>query len=177
MILAVYWALICFAVLRASVHLVGGHCNAILHPRHCILDPNMGRNNFGFGYCPKSNGPYPRFSRNCDFRNPGDSARDFATSLLSRRLDASLLTGANGFTGGAVANALIAVGRRVRGLVRDKMKAELVATHGIEAVVGPLGNVAVLYAKAQVANAAVNAASSDHHGAVEVLIAAMSGSG
>src|SRR6516225_3733857 len=87
------------------------------------------------------------------------------------------LTGANGFIGGAVAKALIAAGHRVRGLVRDKTKAELVAAHGIEAVVGSLDDAAVLHAEAQAADAAVNAASSDHRGAVEILIAAMSGSG
>ena len=87
------------------------------------------------------------------------------------------LTGANGFIGGAVAKALIAVGHRVSGLVRDKTKAELVAAHGIEPVVGSLDDAAVLYAEAQAADAVFNAASSDHRGAVEVLIAAMSGSG
>jgi nucleoside-diphosphate-sugar epimerase len=86
------------------------------------------------------------------------------------------LTGANGFIGGAVAKALIAAGHRVRGLVRDKTKAELVAAHGIEAVVGSLDDAAILHAEAQAADAAVNAASSDHRGAVEVLIAALSGS-
>ena len=87
------------------------------------------------------------------------------------------LTGANGFIGGAVAVALVAAGHRVRGLVRDKAKAEMVTAHGVEAVVGTLHNAALLQAEARVADAVVNAASSDHRGAVEALIAAMSGSG
>ncbi len=87
------------------------------------------------------------------------------------------LTGANGFIGGAVANALIAAGHRVRGLVRDTTKAELVAALGVEAVVGSLDDAALLQAEAWAADAVVNAASSDHRGAVEALIAAMSGSG
>jgi nucleoside-diphosphate-sugar epimerase len=87
------------------------------------------------------------------------------------------LTGANGFIGGAVALALIAAGHRVRGLVRNKAKAERVATYGVEAVVGSLDDAAVLQTEARAADAVINAASSDHRGAVEALIAAMSGSG
>jgi nucleoside-diphosphate-sugar epimerase len=87
------------------------------------------------------------------------------------------ITGANGFIGGAVASALIADGHRVRGLVRNKAKADAVAAHGIEAVVGSLDDARLLQAEAQAADAVVNAASSDHRGAVEALIAALSGSG
>jgi len=87
------------------------------------------------------------------------------------------LTGANGFIGGAVAVALIAAGHRVRGLVRNKAKAERVATYGVEAVVGSLDDAAVLQTEARAADAVINAASSDHRGAVEALIAAISGSG
>jgi nucleoside-diphosphate-sugar epimerase len=87
------------------------------------------------------------------------------------------LTGANGFIGGAVALALIAAGHRVRGLVRNKAKAEVVAAYDIEAVVGSLEDAAVLQAEARAADAVINAASSDHRGAVEALIAALSDSG
>src|SRR5262249_21398307 len=61
--------------------------------------------------------------------------------------------------------------------VRNKAKAELVATYGVEAVVGSLDDTAVLQTEARAADAVINAASSDHRGAVEALIAAMSGSG
>ncbi|HEY7247842.1 MAG TPA: NAD-dependent epimerase/dehydratase family protein [Xanthobacteraceae bacterium] len=87
------------------------------------------------------------------------------------------LTGANGFIGGAVAVALIEAGHRVRGLVRSTAKAELVGTHGVEAVVGSLDDAALLQTEARAADAVINAASSDHRGAVEALIAAISGSG
>jgi nucleoside-diphosphate-sugar epimerase len=87
------------------------------------------------------------------------------------------LTGANGFIGSAVALALAAAGHRVRGLVRDNAKAKTVAKYGIEAVVGSLDDAAVLQAEARTADAVINAASSDHRGAVEALIAALSGSG
>jgi nucleoside-diphosphate-sugar epimerase len=87
------------------------------------------------------------------------------------------LTGANGFIGGAVATALIAAGHRVRGLVRDSAKADVVARHGIEPVLGSLDDVTLLRAEAHAADAVVNAASSDHRGAVEALLAGLAGSG
>ena len=87
------------------------------------------------------------------------------------------LTGANGFIGGAVAATLIAAGHRVRGLVRDKAKADMVTAYGIDAVIGSLDDAAVLQDEARAADAVINAASSDHRGAVETLIAALSGSG
>jgi nucleoside-diphosphate-sugar epimerase len=87
------------------------------------------------------------------------------------------LTGASGLIGGAVASALIAQGHTVRGLVRSKAKAEAVAAHGVEPVLGSLDDAALLHANAQAADAVVNAASSDHRGAVEALIAALAGSG
>ena len=86
------------------------------------------------------------------------------------------LTGATGFIGGAVAVSLIAAGHHVRGLIRNGAKAETVATHGIEPVIGSLDDAAVLQAEARAADAVINAASSDHRGAVEALIAALSGS-
>ncbi len=87
------------------------------------------------------------------------------------------LTGANGFIGGAVAAALAAAGHRVRGLVRSKEKSELITAHGVEAVIGSLDDGALLQAEARAADAVINAASSDHRGAVEALIGALSGSG
>jgi nucleoside-diphosphate-sugar epimerase len=87
------------------------------------------------------------------------------------------LTGANGYIGGAVGCALIATGHKVRGLVRDKAKAELVTAYGIEPVTGSLDDAALLQTEARAAEAVINAASSDHRGAVEALIATLSGSG
>src|SRR5579872_2909115 len=87
------------------------------------------------------------------------------------------LTGANGFIGGAVACALIGKGHRVRGLVRDNAKAETVAAYGMEPVIGSLDDAALLQAQARTADAVVNAANSDHRGAVEALIAGLAGSG
>jgi len=87
------------------------------------------------------------------------------------------LTGANGFIGGAVAAALTAAGHRVRGLVRTPANADAVAHHGTEPVIGSLDDAVLLQAEARAAEAVVNAASSDHRGAVEALIAGIAGSG
>jgi nucleoside-diphosphate-sugar epimerase len=87
------------------------------------------------------------------------------------------LTGANGFIGGAVASALAADGHAVRGLVRDRAKADLVAVHGVDPVVGSLDDVALLQSEAEASDGVINAASSDHRAAVEALIAGLAGSG
>jgi nucleoside-diphosphate-sugar epimerase len=87
------------------------------------------------------------------------------------------MTGANGFIGGAVAAALIVDGHRVRGLVRDKTKAQAVAAHGIDPVIGTLDDAALLRDEAAASDGVVNAANSGHRGAVETLIAGLAGSG
>jgi nucleoside-diphosphate-sugar epimerase len=86
------------------------------------------------------------------------------------------LTGANGFIGGGVAAALIADGHAVRGLVRDQAKAEAVAVHGIDAVIGSLDDAALLQAEARASDGVVNAANSDHRGAIDAIIAGLAGS-
>ena len=87
------------------------------------------------------------------------------------------LTGANGFIGSAVALALTRAGHVVRGLVRNSANAKIIAEYGIEPILGSLDDTAVLQAQAAAADAVINAASSDHRGAVEALVAALAGSG
>ena len=87
------------------------------------------------------------------------------------------VTGANGYIGGSVASTLIADGHKVRGLVRSREKADAVAAHGVAPVIGSLVDADLLQAEARTADAVVNAASSDHRGAVEALISGLSGSG
>jgi len=87
------------------------------------------------------------------------------------------VTGANGYIGGSVASALIADGHKVRGLVRSKERADAVAAHGVDPVIGSLDDADLLQAEARAADAVVNAASSDHRGAVVALISGLSGSG
>ena len=87
------------------------------------------------------------------------------------------VTGAGGFIGGTIAAHLVRAGHAVRGLVRrPKQFADLV-TLGITPVQGDLDDRETLMAQARAADAVINAASSDHRGAVEALVDALEGSG
>jgi nucleoside-diphosphate-sugar epimerase len=86
------------------------------------------------------------------------------------------ITGAAGYIGGSVAMALQAAGHRVRGLTRNPASAERLARSAIEPVVGALDDADLLTREARAADGVVNAASSDHAGAVHALIAGLEGS-
>jgi nucleoside-diphosphate-sugar epimerase len=86
------------------------------------------------------------------------------------------VTGASGYIGGSVAAKLMRAGHRVRGLVRSAEKAAVLKKLGIEPIDGTLDHADVLAREAKRADAVVNAANSDHRGAVEALIAALAGS-
>ncbi|MGO4712908.1 NmrA family NAD(P)-binding protein [Bradyrhizobium sp. 2TAF24] len=66
-----------------------------------------------------------------------------------------LVTLANGVQGGAVVRAALARGLKVRALVRDRAKAQPLATLGAEIVVGDLGDAASLAAASRGAGALV----------------------
>lgn len=87
------------------------------------------------------------------------------------------VTGASGYIGGSVAALLASRGHEVRGLVRTASKADGVRAKGIEPVIGTLDDAALLAAEAKAADAVINAADSDHQGAVEALLAGLAGSG
>lgn len=87
------------------------------------------------------------------------------------------LTGAAGFIGGSVAIRLIEARHRVRGLVRTSEKAELLAKHGVEPVVGTLEDVGLLMREAREADGVINAANADHSPSVHALITALQGTG
>lgn len=86
------------------------------------------------------------------------------------------LTGASGYIGGSVAAGLLAAGHQVRGLVRSKAAAEVLATKGIVPVLGTLDDADLLFGQARDADAVIDAASSDHEGSVRALIAGLEGS-
>lgn len=87
------------------------------------------------------------------------------------------ITGASGYVGGSVAARLVQAGYTVRGLIRNPSRAEELRSFGIYPVIGTLDDSALLVAEAAGADAVVNAASSDHRGAVEALLAGLAGSG
>ncbi|MFC8074609.1 NAD-dependent epimerase/dehydratase family protein [Streptomyces sp. NPDC057307] len=87
------------------------------------------------------------------------------------------LTGASGYIGGAVAKRLIRDGHTVRGLTRTSGVVDTLTAAGIDPVVGELDDAALLEREAKRADAVVNAAHSDHRGAVETFIGALRDSG
>ncbi|WP_226477049.1 NAD-dependent epimerase/dehydratase family protein [Pseudomonas sp. MWU16-30323] len=86
------------------------------------------------------------------------------------------ITGAAGFIGGSIATGLVKAGHNVTGLVRSAEQAEEMTALGITPVIGTLDDSALLTEQAKKAGAVINAASSDHRGAVETLLAALRGS-
>jgi nucleoside-diphosphate-sugar epimerase len=86
------------------------------------------------------------------------------------------ITGAGGFIGGSIAARLARDGHAVRGLIRRAEQSDDLKRLGIEPVIGSLDDSALLAAEARAADAVINAASSDHRGAVEALIGALEGS-
>ncbi|SAK93512.1 3-beta hydroxysteroid dehydrogenase/isomerase [Caballeronia fortuita] len=85
------------------------------------------------------------------------------------------ITGAGGFIGGSIAAGLARDGHRVRGLIRRAEQADDLKRLDIEPVIGSLDDTDLLAAEARNADAVINAASSDHRGAVEALIGALEG--
>lgn len=87
------------------------------------------------------------------------------------------VTGASGFIGGSVAAQAARRGHQVRGLVRSNEKAALCEAFGIVPVHGTLDDHDLLTREARAADAVINAASSDNRAAVDIFLAALSGSG
>ncbi|MET0962656.1 MAG: NAD-dependent epimerase/dehydratase family protein [Noviherbaspirillum sp.] len=87
------------------------------------------------------------------------------------------ITGAAGFIGGSIAAALVRAGHQVTGLVRDAAQLPELESIGVRGVLSTLNDSALLIEQAKAADAVINAASSDHRGAVEALIEGLAGSG
>ena len=86
------------------------------------------------------------------------------------------ITGAAGFIGGSIATGLVRAGHNVTGLVRSAEQADELRELGITPVIGTLDDNALLAEQARAVDAVINAASSDHRGAVQALLEALRGS-
>ena len=86
------------------------------------------------------------------------------------------MTGATGYIGGSVASRLISAGYTIRGLVRSVSRADEARKKGIDPVIGTLDDADVLSQAVREADAVINAADSDHRGAVLTMLAALEGS-
>jgi nucleoside-diphosphate-sugar epimerase len=87
------------------------------------------------------------------------------------------VTGATGYIGGSIAAGLLAAGHSVAGLVRTPEKADALRRLGIEPVHGGLDDAGILAEACRGSDAVINAASSDHAGAIEACLQALEGSG
>jgi nucleoside-diphosphate-sugar epimerase len=85
------------------------------------------------------------------------------------------LTGAAGFIGSSIAAGLVRAGHQVTGLVRKPEQVAELAALGVQGVVGTLNDRELLIQQAKAADAIINAASSDHRGAVEAILDALAG--
>lgn len=83
------------------------------------------------------------------------------------------VTGASGYIGGSVAQRLVAMGHDVVGLTRSREKADELKARGMTPIVGELDDVEALSTAAKAADIVINAASADHAGAVDTLVAAL----
>jgi nucleoside-diphosphate-sugar epimerase len=85
------------------------------------------------------------------------------------------LTGASGYIGGSLAEALRARGDRVVGLTRTRERADELEARGIAPVVGSLKDWDLLIAQAKAADAVINAADADDAYAASALLTALRG--
>jgi nucleoside-diphosphate-sugar epimerase len=86
------------------------------------------------------------------------------------------ITGVGGYIGGSIAAALLANGHHVRGLTRSEASAQRLTPIGVDPVVGTLDDADLLAREARASDGVINAANSDHAGAVQSLIAGLEGS-
>lgn len=87
------------------------------------------------------------------------------------------VTGVTGYLGGSLAVGLLRAGHEVVGLTRRESAVDALAGLGVDPLVGSLDDAELLARAATAADAVVNAADSDHRGAVTALVTALAGSG
>jgi nucleoside-diphosphate-sugar epimerase len=87
------------------------------------------------------------------------------------------VTGASGYIGGSIAQALVDRGDQVAGLTRTAERGRELEARGIEPVVGELKAWSLLIEQARAADAVINAANSDEPYAIGALIEGLRGTG
>jgi nucleoside-diphosphate-sugar epimerase len=87
------------------------------------------------------------------------------------------ITGATGYIGGSLAEALLRAGHTVSGLVRAAESADALAKRGVTPVRGTLDDADVLAQAARDADVTVNTADVGHRSAAAAMLSALEGSG
>jgi len=87
------------------------------------------------------------------------------------------MTGASGYIGGTVADALIKAGHAVTGLARTADAAAKLRAHGVAAVRGDLGSHGIVRNAARAADAVFNCANAEDPFAVAAILEGLAGSG
>lgn len=87
------------------------------------------------------------------------------------------VTGATGYIGGSVADALVKRGHAVTGLVRTEEGARQLQARGMKTVLGTLDDAEVISKAAREAEAVIDTAEANHPGVVDAIAAAVRGSG
>jgi nucleoside-diphosphate-sugar epimerase len=87
------------------------------------------------------------------------------------------MTGASGYIGGAVADALVRAGHSVTGLARSEDAAAKLRAHGIEPARGELSGHSVVRNAARSADAVINCANADDPFVVAAIVEGLAGSG
>lgn len=87
------------------------------------------------------------------------------------------ILGATGYIGGSVAEALVKKGYEVSGLARNEEKAKYLECRSITPVLGDLSDREIISAAVKAADVIINSTDSDNLEAVEIIIAALKGTG
>jgi nucleoside-diphosphate-sugar epimerase len=87
------------------------------------------------------------------------------------------ITGASGYIGGSLADALLKQGHAVSGLARSAETAAALRKLGVMPVAGGLDDAAVLADAARAADVTINTANAAHRGAAEAMVKALAGTG
>ncbi len=87
------------------------------------------------------------------------------------------ITGASGYIGGSIADALMKQGHAVSGLARSDNSAAALKKLGIAPVHGTLDDAEALGKAARAADVTINTANADHRSAADALVKALTGTG